>query len=105
MIFDIPHLISHVSGIMTLEEGDLILTGGSTFLASDFTYHIPYQNNDLHRFLCFDHIGTPAGVGPVKPGDKLEAGLEQSGTLIDHLSHPVIQRSDGFIYHSSTSKS
>lgn len=27
MIFDIPHLIQHVSSIMTLEVGDLLLTG------------------------------------------------------------------------------
>lgn len=27
MIFNIPQLIEHVSSIMTLEEGDLILTG------------------------------------------------------------------------------
>lgn len=44
--FRIPRLINHVSSIMTLEEGDLLLTG------------------------------TPEGVGPVKNGDKLLAALE-----------------------------
>jgi acylpyruvate hydrolase len=45
MIFTIPYLISWISGYMTLEPGDLILTG------------------------------TPAGVGPVKAGDRIECGL------------------------------
>lgn len=44
--FRIPRLINHVSSIMTLEEGDLLLTG------------------------------TPEGVGPVKNGDELLAALE-----------------------------
>ena len=43
LIFSFDILISHVSGYMTLKTGDLIFTG------------------------------TPAGVGPVKPGDKLRA--------------------------------
>ncbi|XP_064630689.1 acylpyruvase FAHD1, mitochondrial-like [Lineus longissimus] len=46
MIFTIPNLISFISEYFTLEPGDLILTG------------------------------TPAGVGPVKSGDTIEAGLE-----------------------------
>jgi len=45
MIFKIPQLIEYVSSIMTLEEGDLILTG------------------------------TPEGVGPVLPGQTLHAGI------------------------------
>jgi len=45
MIFKIPELISHISKIMTLEEGDLILTG------------------------------TPAGVGPIILGKKVSAGI------------------------------
>ena len=46
--FQIPQLIEHVSGIMTLEEGDLLLTG------------------------------TPEGVGPVKDGETLAAALESA---------------------------
>ncbi|MHC1707757.1 MAG: fumarylacetoacetate hydrolase family protein [Bacteroidales bacterium] len=46
MIFPIEKLISHVSRFMTLKTGDLIFTG------------------------------TPAGVGPVKINDHLEAYLE-----------------------------
>ncbi|XP_071067550.1 oxaloacetate tautomerase FAHD1, mitochondrial [Dasypus novemcinctus] len=45
MIFSIPYIISYVSRIMTLEEGDIILTG------------------------------TPKGVGPVKENDEIEAGI------------------------------
>ncbi|XP_074052193.1 oxaloacetate tautomerase FAHD1, mitochondrial-like [Macrotis lagotis] len=46
MIFSIPYLISSVSRIMTLEEGDIILTR------------------------------TPKGVGPVEENDEMEAGIE-----------------------------
>lgn len=49
MLFKIPYLISHISSIMTLFEGDVILTG------------------------------TPQGVGPVKEGQKVTAGI--SGIL------------------------
>uniref|UniRef100_A0A0E0KF58 Fumarylacetoacetase-like C-terminal domain-containing protein n=1 Tax=Oryza punctata TaxID=4537 RepID=A0A0E0KF58_ORYPU len=45
MIFKIPSLISYISSIMTLMEGDVILTG------------------------------TPEGVGPVRPGQKIKAGI------------------------------
>ncbi|KAJ4736352.1 hypothetical protein LUZ62_010139 [Rhynchospora pubera] len=45
MIFDIPFLISHISSLFTLYEGDVILTG------------------------------TPEGVGPVLVGDKVTAGI------------------------------
>ncbi len=45
MIFDIPTILSYVSTIFTLEAGDLIFTG------------------------------TPEGVGPVNPGDTIEAKL------------------------------
>lgn len=33
MVFRIPQLIEHCSSIMTLEEGDLLLTGAHAFLA------------------------------------------------------------------------
>eukprot|EP01027_Heterolobosea_sp_BB2_P005459 GEZU01008347.1.p2 GENE.GEZU01008347.1~~GEZU01008347.1.p2 ORF type:complete len:153 (-),score=62.64 GEZU01008347.1:35-493(-) len=53
MIYRIPYLISEISKVMTLEEGDLIITG------------------------------TPQGVGPVKPGQVITAGLvnEDNETL------------------------
>lgn len=46
MIFSIPYIISYISKIITLEEGDLILTG------------------------------TPKGVGSVKENDEMEAGID-----------------------------
>lgn len=45
MIFNIPQLIEYISSVMTLEPGDLILTG------------------------------TPPGAGPIQIGDVLTAGL------------------------------
>lgn len=45
MVFDIPSLVSFISNVMTLEEGDLILTG------------------------------TPEGVGPLRPGDTVEVEI------------------------------
>lgn len=51
MIFDVPYLVSHVSGIMTLYPGDLIATG------------------------------TPAGIAPMRPGDEVEVRIEQIGSL------------------------
>src|SRR5918992_1512652 len=51
MHFSIPELISFVSGIMTLEPGDLIATG------------------------------TPAGTGPLRNGDIVEVEITGVGTL------------------------
>lgn len=70
MIFRIPHLINHVSSIMTLEEGDLLLTG------------------------------TPAGVGKTEPGDEIHAGLEVpgSGDLLAELKLKVAQRQQGYTF-------
>jgi 2-keto-4-pentenoate hydratase/2-oxohepta-3-ene-1,7-dioic acid hydratase in catechol pathway len=50
-IFSIPRLLSFISGAMTLEPGDVILTG------------------------------TPSGVGPLKPGDQVEVSIAGIGTL------------------------
>ncbi|GMV06702.1 MAG: 2-hydroxyhepta-2,4-diene-1,7-dioate isomerase [Gemmatimonadota bacterium] len=55
MVFSIPFLVAHVSRIMTLEPGDLILTG------------------------------TPDGVGPLAPGDRVEVRVGGVGSL----SNPV----------------
>jgi 2-keto-4-pentenoate hydratase/2-oxohepta-3-ene-1,7-dioic acid hydratase in catechol pathway len=56
MVFPIPDLLSYISRIMTLELGDLVLTG------------------------------TPAGVGPLKPGDVVEVEIPGVGIL----SNPVV---------------
>ncbi|KAI9603630.1 hypothetical protein KEM48_000391 [Puccinia striiformis f. sp. tritici PST-130] len=72
MIHKIPELISYCSGIMTLEEGDLLLTG------------------------------TPAGVSSISPGDEVEIGVEQetnsSIQIMDQIKFNAIQRSDGLTY-------
>ncbi len=51
MVFSIPQIIAFVSSVMTLEPGDVILTG------------------------------TPAGVGPIQPGDVVEVEIEGLGVL------------------------
>jgi 2-keto-4-pentenoate hydratase/2-oxohepta-3-ene-1,7-dioic acid hydratase in catechol pathway len=51
LIFDVPTLISFISAHMTLEAGDVILTG------------------------------TPSGVGNLTPGDVVEVEIEGVGTL------------------------
>jgi 5-carboxymethyl-2-hydroxymuconate isomerase len=51
MIHSIPSIVSHMSGIFRLEPGDVILTG------------------------------TPAGVGPLKPGDDVVAEIPGVGAL------------------------
>ena len=53
MLFQIPRLLSDISKVMTLEPGDLVLTG------------------------------TPAGVGPVVPGDVMRAGLRVNGKELE----------------------
>jgi len=51
MIFDVPALVAHVSSVMTLLPGDVILTG------------------------------TPEGVGPMNPGDEVDVTISGIGTL------------------------
>ncbi|KAJ3047812.1 Fumarylacetoacetate hydrolase domain-containing protein 2 [Rhizoclosmatium hyalinum] len=64
MIFKIPQLISYVSSIMTLERGDVILTG------------------------------TPAGVGRMNPGDIVTCGLRTAGSDRDifNMKFSVVER-------------
>jgi 2-keto-4-pentenoate hydratase/2-oxohepta-3-ene-1,7-dioic acid hydratase in catechol pathway len=50
-IFPIPKLLAYITAAMTLEEGDLVLTG------------------------------TPAGVGPLKAGDRVEVTTAGLGVL------------------------
>ncbi|HEX2730397.1 MAG TPA: fumarylacetoacetate hydrolase family protein [Polyangiaceae bacterium] len=51
MVFSVPELVSYASGVMTLEPGDLILTG------------------------------TPEGVGPMQPGDEVSVEITPVGKL------------------------
>jgi 2-keto-4-pentenoate hydratase/2-oxohepta-3-ene-1,7-dioic acid hydratase in catechol pathway len=56
MIFHIDQLIAYASSIMTLEVGDVILTG------------------------------TPAGISPLHPGDIVEAAIDGIGALTNSVS-------------------
>ncbi len=56
MIFQIPELIAFISGVMTLEPGDIISTG------------------------------TPEGIDPMQIGDKIEVRIENVGSLINTVA-------------------
>jgi 2-keto-4-pentenoate hydratase/2-oxohepta-3-ene-1,7-dioic acid hydratase in catechol pathway len=51
LIFGVPTLISYISQVMTLLPGDVVLTG------------------------------TPSGVGPIRPGHRVDVTIEGLGTL------------------------
>ena len=55
LIFPVPVLVRFISNIMTLLPGDIISTG------------------------------TPAGVGPMQPGDRVDVQIEGIGTLSNEL--------------------
>ncbi|OGD19305.1 MAG: hypothetical protein A2W03_18415 [Candidatus Aminicenantes bacterium RBG_16_63_16] len=57
LIFPVAFLLSFISGIMTLCPGDIIATG------------------------------TPAGVGPMEPGDRVDVQIEGIGTLSNTVMH------------------
>ncbi|KAI8637316.1 hypothetical protein BD408DRAFT_424751 [Parasitella parasitica] len=68
MIFSIPTLIAHVSSIMKLQVGDVILTG------------------------------TPKGVSAIQAGDVVTGGLEtDQGQHIIDIRFNAIEREGGFI--------
>jgi 2-keto-4-pentenoate hydratase/2-oxohepta-3-ene-1,7-dioic acid hydratase in catechol pathway len=58
MVFGVAEIVAFITRVMTLLPGDVILTG------------------------------TPAGVGPVQPGDVMEVDVERIGTL----RNPVVAR-------------
>jgi 2-keto-4-pentenoate hydratase/2-oxohepta-3-ene-1,7-dioic acid hydratase in catechol pathway len=55
LIFPVPFLVRFISNIMTLLPGDIISTG------------------------------TPAGVGPMQPGDRVDIQIEGIGTLSNQV--------------------
>jgi 2-keto-4-pentenoate hydratase/2-oxohepta-3-ene-1,7-dioic acid hydratase in catechol pathway len=59
LIFSVARVLAVASRVMTLEPGDLVTTG------------------------------TPSGVGPIQPGDRIEIEIEGIGTL----SNPVVEES------------
>src|SRR6187402_1708010 len=56
LIFDIPTLVAHITSVMTLLPGDVILTG------------------------------TPEGVGPMEVGDEVEISIAGLGTLTNKVA-------------------
>ncbi|KIP08742.1 hypothetical protein PHLGIDRAFT_23360 [Phlebiopsis gigantea 11061_1 CR5-6] len=73
MIFAIPRLVAHISSIMTLEEGDLVLTG------------------------------TPSGIGRIHAGDEIECGLDDpaTGKELARLQFGAVDRTGGYFYQPS----
>ncbi len=59
LIFSIPYLVRFLSRIMTLNPGDIIATG------------------------------TPAGVGPTAPGDRVDVQVEGVGVLSNTFARPI----------------
>jgi 2-keto-4-pentenoate hydratase/2-oxohepta-3-ene-1,7-dioic acid hydratase in catechol pathway len=58
LVFTIPELIAEITTTLTLEAGDVILTG------------------------------TPEGVGPLADGDEIEISIEGIGTLRHSVQVP-----------------
>ena len=87
MLYKIDALIAHCSSIMRFEEGDLLLTGPPPSLSS------PASNISSN---CLPRKGTPAGVGQIKAGDSITAGLQQNGKDIALMRHVVIGRNGGY---------
>lgn len=56
MVFDVPALVAFIAQVMTLEPGDVVLTG------------------------------TPEGVGPLVPGDQVEVEVEGLGVLANPVA-------------------
>ena len=56
MLWDVPALVSFVSWVMTLDPGDVIMTG------------------------------TPEGVGPLRAGDTCEVSINRLGTLLNPVT-------------------
>ena len=56
MVFGVSEILSYVSHVMTLLPGDVVLTG------------------------------TPSGVGPIEPGDRVEVEIEGIGVLMNTVA-------------------
>lgn len=68
MIFPIHKILSHMSSIMTLEKGDMILTG------------------------------TPKGVGPVKAGDHVTASLSYGKERLEHIEFDCVEKDGPYVF-------
>ncbi|KAI0017254.1 hypothetical protein F4780DRAFT_772404 [Xylariomycetidae sp. FL0641] len=73
MLFQIPRMLSDISKVMTLEKGDIVLTG------------------------------TPKGVGPVVPGDVMRAGIKVDGKELEEAKIEVnVEESTSSYTYSET---
>lgn len=70
MLFQIPRILSDISKVMTLEKGDIVITG------------------------------TPKGVGPVVPGDVMRAGIKVDGKELEEskIEVAVEESTSSYIY-------
>ncbi|KFX95870.1 hypothetical protein V495_08756 [Pseudogymnoascus sp. VKM F-4514 (FW-929)] len=70
MVFRIPRILSDISKVMTLRRGDIVLTG------------------------------TPKGVGSVKPGDVMTAGIRVGGVEVEEgrIEVKVEEAKGAFVY-------
>lgn len=69
-LFQVPRVISDISKVMTIEAGDIIITG------------------------------TPKGVGPVVPGDVMTAGIRVAGKELEEakLEVPVEESKGAYVF-------
>lgn len=69
-LFRIPDMLSAISKVMTLEKGDIVMTG------------------------------TPKGVGPVLPGEVMRAGIRVNGKEIEEakIEFPVEESTGAYEY-------
>lgn len=69
-LFTIPRVLSDISKVMTLEAGDIIITG------------------------------TPKGVGPVLPGEVMTAGIRVDGKELEEakLEVPVEESKGAYVF-------
>ncbi|KAI1824522.1 hypothetical protein F4861DRAFT_505988 [Xylaria intraflava] len=72
-LFRVPEILSAISQVMTLEKGDIVLTG------------------------------TPKGVGPVQPGEVMRAGIKVDGKEIEESKIEVaVEESTGTYVYKET---
>ena len=64
MVFAVPTLLAYISHVMTLEPGDLVATG------------------------------TPAGVGPIAPGDRVEVEVLDGAVSLSRVTNTVTAEVD-----------
>ena len=71
MLNPMHRIVSHIAEAVTLEEGDLVLTG------------------------------TPEGVGQLNPGDTISAQLYFGDALVADMSYDCVERPGSYVYKSS----